>query len=177
MGADPYSRQRRKRQATRLLHGFVGNGVNALHRYGVVENIAEQFHNAAIGTVAKHEHGHDEPSQPTLGHRDREKHLVITRRGWGKGLLESLLGLVGLHIDELAADFVVRRHLHHRLRARESMHSQGLALRSIEELGGTGLARLLRRGEGRTGRLDAHVCFLHETRVREKTRVWGKQAI
>jgi hypothetical protein len=43
-----------------------------------------------------------------------------------------------LRVDELAADVVVGRQLHNRLGAGESMHSQVLALLSIEELGGTG---------------------------------------
>ena len=72
-----------------------------------MEQVAEQFVDAAVGTVADQQQGQDEPPQPGRGDRQVEQDGVVVRGVGGEGLGEGLLGLVGLLVDELAADVVV----------------------------------------------------------------------
>ena len=88
-------------------HGGAGDVVDGAQRERAVEQVAEQFVDAAVGTVADQEQGQDELLQPGLGDRQVEEDGVVGGEVGGEGLGEGLLGLVGLLVDELAADVVV----------------------------------------------------------------------
>jgi hypothetical protein len=70
-----------------------------------VEQVAEQFDDAAVGTVTEQGQGEDQLLEPGLGDWQGEEDVV--RRRWGEGLVEGVLGLGGLLVDELAADLVL----------------------------------------------------------------------
>ena len=75
-------------------------------RAWTVEKIAEHFVDAAVRTVTDEQGRQNEAFEPGLGDGQIEEDVVV---GVGriKGVGESLLGLVGLLIDEFSADAMV----------------------------------------------------------------------
>ncbi len=70
-----------------------------------VKDIAEQFDDGPVRAVADHHQGQDQLPQPSLGHREVEEDLLGLGFG-GKGAGQSILGGVGLVVEELAADLM-----------------------------------------------------------------------
>jgi len=109
----------------------------------------------------------DELADPSLSDREVEEHPVVPG-GWfrGEGVIEGLLGLLGLVVDELAADLVLLCELRDGCGAGERVESKPLSLGRGQILGRTGR----RRGEGlRTVgecMMHEHVCFLLRLGVR-----------
>ena len=63
--------------ASGLRHRLVKDVVDRADRDRIVENIAEQFHHATLGTVAVEGQAQNQLLDPRLGHRQMEKHLVF----------------------------------------------------------------------------------------------------
>jgi hypothetical protein len=79
--------------------------VDVAERQGVVEEALEEFFDAAVGTVTEEQEAEGELVEPGLGDREVEEDRVVVGRRL-EGVLESVLSLVALLIDELAADSV-----------------------------------------------------------------------
>ena len=76
-------------------------------RQGIVEEVGEQFVDAAEGTVADEGEAEDQLPQPGFGHGQPEEELRRSVRWWREGLVEGVVGVAELLIDELAADLVL----------------------------------------------------------------------
>src|SRR3954466_10435142 len=87
--------------------GLVDDVVNRPDGEVVIEEVAEQFGDAPERTVTDEDQGEDELADPGLGDRGGEEHAVVSG-GWSRreGVIEGLLSLVGLVVDELAADLM-----------------------------------------------------------------------
>jgi len=101
--------------------------VNAADREPVSEQIAEQFDDSAEGAVADEEEAENELAEKGAGDGKVEED------GFGvglrvKGLVEGLLGLVGLLVDELAADVVLPREFGDGLLLGQSVEGELLSL-------------------------------------------------
>jgi hypothetical protein len=81
--------------------------VDRAHGEVEIEEVAEQFGDAAERAVADQDQGEDELADPGLGDWEVEEDPVVVGGSvGGEGVIEGVLGLVGLVIDELAADLV-----------------------------------------------------------------------
>lgn len=74
---------------------------------GMVENVREQFADAAKGAMAEEGEAKDELAKPGLGDGQPEEQLRWITRRWGEGVVQSVLGGVELLVNELAADVLV----------------------------------------------------------------------
>ena len=74
---------------------------------GIVEEVAAQFDDAAVRAVADQDQAKGQLLQPGFGDGQMEENAVGVGVGPCKSGVESLLGLGGLLVDELAADEVV----------------------------------------------------------------------
>ena len=81
-----------------------------------------------------------ELAEQGLGDGQVKQHALVGAAG-GEGLVEGLLGLVGLLVDELPADVVFVSQTGNRLAAGEGVDGQLLALRGGQLLGGAGRDR------------------------------------
>ena len=124
-------------------HGGAGDTVQVAQRPRAVEQVAEQLVDAAVGAVAHQEQGQDESLEPDRGYRQVEQDGVVRRDG-GERVGEGVLGLVGLLVDERAADLIVLRQLGDGPGSGQGLEGQLLPLVGAQELGGTG-----RGGRGR----------------------------
>ena len=129
-------------------HGGAGDTVQVAQRPRAVEQVAEQLVDAAVGAVAHQEQGQDESLEPDRGYRQVEQDGVAGRLG-GESIGEGVLGLVGLLIDELAADLIVLGQLGDGPRSGQGLEGYLLALVGAQGLGGTGRGG---RGRGDGGR-------------------------
>jgi hypothetical protein len=86
-------------------HGLMEDVVDGADGEGVVEQVVEDLPDASKGTVADQNQGEDELAQPRLGDRQPEEQ-IIGFIGRGKGEIKTMLSLVELLVDELAADSV-----------------------------------------------------------------------
>jgi hypothetical protein len=113
--------------------------VDRAHGEVEIEEVAEQFGDAAERTVADQDKGEDKLADPGLGDREVEEDAVASG-GWvvGEGVVERLLGLVGLVVDELTADLVLLGELRERCGVGESVEGQLLSLSRCESFGGAG---------------------------------------
>jgi hypothetical protein len=147
--------------------GLLDDVVNRSHREVVIEEVAEQFGDAAERTVPDEDQSEDELADPGLGDREVEEDPVVSV-GWFRveGVIEGLLSLVSLVVDKLAADLVLLGELGDGGRARESVESEALSLGRAEILGGAGRQGV--EGLGTVGEctMDEHVCFLLRLEVR-----------
>jgi hypothetical protein len=132
-----------------------------------IEEVAEQLGDAAERTVTDEDQGEDELADPGLGDREVEEHPVVSG-GWfrGEGVIDGLLSLLGLVVDELAADLVLLGELGDGCGARECVESESLSLGRGQILGGAGIRSV--EGLGTVGEcmIDEHVCFLLRLGVR-----------
>jgi hypothetical protein len=104
-----------------------------------IEEVAEQFGDAAERTVADQDQGEDELADPGLGDREVEEDAVVAGGSvGGEGVLEGLLGLVGLVVDEFATDVVLPGELSDGCGAGESIESELLSLGRGESFGRAG---------------------------------------
>jgi len=87
--------------------GVLDDVVDGAQRQGVVEVVAEQFLNAAEGTVAGQHQAEDETTQPGARHGQGEKELVVVRCGRRKGVLQGVTGVLDLPGDKLATDVML----------------------------------------------------------------------
>lgn len=71
-----------------------------------IEELAKQFDDAPIGTVANQYQAQYQLKQPVLGHRQMEQDILITY-GRRKGLIKRLLCLVFLLVDKLSANLML----------------------------------------------------------------------
>ena len=81
--------------------------VDAAQGEGMVEEVAEQFLNAAKGAVADEGEAKNELAKPGLGNGEPEQQPRGVDRRQGKSLVEGVVGMVELLVDELAADVLV----------------------------------------------------------------------
>jgi hypothetical protein len=107
MGTDGHGGQRLGLvdRASRFYRG-VDNVGDRAQGQGEIEDILEELDDAAERTVADEHQAEDDLAEQGFGDGDREQDLLVVGPGWGESLVESLLGLVGLLIDEFAADVV-----------------------------------------------------------------------
>jgi hypothetical protein len=144
----------------RLAHGGVDDVGDAAHRQGEVQDVSEELHDAAEGTVTNQHQAEDDLAKQGLGDRDRKQDaLGVAGFFRGEGVGENPLRLAGLLVDELAADVVVVGEAGDRLGAGEGVHGQALTLVRGKVLGVAGEGPL-RLGSGKMG---IHVCFLLRT--------------
>lgn len=87
-------------------HGAVEDIEDRAHGEVLVEEVPEQFDDPPEGAMADQSEGQNELSNPGLGDGEVKEDLVLGRCGL-EGLLEGLLGLVGLLVGEFAADIVL----------------------------------------------------------------------
>ena len=89
-----------------------------------------------------------------------EDAVVLIGSVGGEGVIEGLLGLVGLVVDELAADLVLLGELREGCGAGEGVESESLSLGRGESFGRAG-NRSVEGWRGVRGcMMDEHVCFL-----------------
>ena len=131
---------------------------DAAQRERVVQQVAQELDDAAEGTVADQDEPQDDLTDQALGDGEVKQDTLV-RGGGDKGLVEGLPRLVGLPVDELAADVVLAGEAGDRLRAGEGAYGQALALVGGKVLGGAGQGPLGLGG----GRMGVHVCFLLRT--------------
>src|SRR3981189_1685706 len=88
--------------------GLLDDVVDRAHAEVVIEEVAEQLGDAPERTVSDEDQGEDELADPGLGDREVEEDPGVSG-GWfrGEGEIEGLLSLVGLVVDELAADLML----------------------------------------------------------------------
>jgi hypothetical protein len=88
--------------------GLLDDVVHRPHGEVVIEEVAEQFSDAAERTVSDEDQGEDELADPGLGDREVEEHPVVTGGCFRvESVVEGLLSLVGLVVDELATDLML----------------------------------------------------------------------
>jgi hypothetical protein len=76
-------------------------------RQRIIEEVAEQFLDAAERTVAEERKTEDELLEPRLGEGEPEEKLRRVSRCGVEGLVDRVVGVVELLVDELAADVVL----------------------------------------------------------------------
>lgn len=81
----------------------------------------------------------NELAEPGLGDGEPEEQVGRVGRGWGKSLVEGLVGRVELLVDELAADLVPVRQVGDRLTG-EGIQGELLANRRRQQTGRSGRA-------------------------------------
>ena len=111
-----------------------------------VEDVAAQRVDAAQGAVTAEDQTEGELPEPGLGDGEVDENAAIAGVG-SEGLVEGVLGLVGLLVDERAADVVGGGKVAEGLGTREGSNGELLALVRKELLGSTGG----RRGGGGAG--------------------------
>jgi hypothetical protein len=77
------------------------------YRHGIVEEVVEQFGDAADGAVADEGEAQDQLAEPGLGDGQPEEQLRRISRRRGEGVVEGVVGVVQLLVDELAADVLL----------------------------------------------------------------------
>jgi hypothetical protein len=118
-------------------HGTVDDVVDDAQGEGVVEEVAEQFVDAAQRAVADEDQAEGQLVQPSLGDgKVKEDGAVLGVRV--EGVSEGLLRFVGLLVDELAADVMGGGEVADGLCAGEGVEGQMLALVRRESFGGDG---------------------------------------
>src|SRR5207249_3238797 len=83
-----------------------------------------------------------------------------------EGVIEGLLRLVGLVVEELAADLLLPGDSREGSGAGERIEGESLSLGGAELLGGAGRRGIERSGTVGGGMMDEHVCFLLRLGVR-----------
>ena len=127
------------------LHGGVSEVVQVAERTRAMEQVAKQFLDAAVGAVAHQEQGQDQPLQPSLGDRQVEQDGVLGRGRGEEGLGEGVLSLVGLLVDEFAADVVVKGQLG------DGVAGEGVQGELLACCGGQGVRGAARGGDSGAG--------------------------
>jgi hypothetical protein len=142
--------------------------VDRAHGEGVIEEVAEQLGDAAERTVSDEDQGEDELSGPGPGDREVEEDLVVSGRFRGEGVIEGLLGLVGLMVDELSTDLMLLGDPREGCGAGEHVERKALSLGGVEPFGRAGSRG--DEGLGTVGEcmMDEHVCFLLRLGVRRR---------
>jgi hypothetical protein len=152
-------------------HGASDDVMDVAHGDGGVEEVAEQFDDAAVGTVADEDQRQDQLPQPGLGDGEMEEDLI----GGGFGLegpCQGVPGDVGLLVEELAADLMTAGQVGDRMGRTEDLDGEILTLRRQQPLGGPrwgcGQRSEVALWEQERGRsLTIHACFLRVRRGSE----------
>lgn len=93
-----------------LIDCLLEDVVDGADREGMIEQVSEQFTDATERAVADEDQAQDQLAQPRSGDGQPEEQ-ILWGSGRGEGQVETLVGLVQLLIDELAADVVVMSEL------------------------------------------------------------------
>ncbi len=101
--------------------------VDAAQAHGHAQQVAQELDDAAIRAAADQRQPDDHLTQPGPGHRQLEQHLVV-RRGRRESIIQRRLGSVRLLVDELAAHPVPGGEAADRLRSRQRLKGQVLAV-------------------------------------------------
>ena len=101
----------------------------------IIEEVAEQFDDAAGRTMADQDQAQDQLPQPGRGDRQVEEDLVGRCRRRGEGLVEGLLGGVDLLREELSADLLLPGQRRDRFGAGEDLDGQISPLLGEQPLG------------------------------------------
>ena len=94
---------------------------------GRAQQVAQELDDTAIRAVADQRQADDHLAQPGLGHPQLEQHLAV-RHGRREGISQCDAGLVRLLVDELVADPVPGCQVADRLRSRQRLNGQVLAV-------------------------------------------------
>ena len=87
-------------------HGLLDDVMDGAERQGGIEDIGEQFADAAQRAVAGQDQTEDELTKPELADRQVEEDIVLGG-GRGESVIDPFVGTVDLLVDELTADLVV----------------------------------------------------------------------
>jgi hypothetical protein len=112
-----------------LPRGRLKHVVDAADADGHAKQVAQELHDAAIRAAGDQRQADDHLAQPDLGHRQLEQHLAV-RHGRREGISQCDAGLVRLLVDELAADTMPGGQVADRLRSRQRLNGQVLAVTS-----------------------------------------------
>jgi hypothetical protein len=127
--------------------GPLDDGLHAAQADRVVEQVGQQFDHAPQGTAADEHQAEDELLQPGLGDRQPEEDAFAVGGVGGEGAVEGLLRLVGLLVDELAADVVVVGEAADGLGVGEGVQGEVLAGVRGQQAGRRGAGRGRDRGQ------------------------------
>jgi hypothetical protein len=92
----------------RCSDGVLDDGVDRTQRDGVVEEVGEQFNDAAKGAMADEDQGQDELANPGAGDGEVEQDRLVVVGLGSEGLVKGVVSEGELLVDELAADLVLR---------------------------------------------------------------------
>ena len=120
--------------------GLVQDVVDRAQGERIVEEVAEQFLDAAEGAMADKAETEDELSEPGLGDGQPEEELRRVGGRGVEGLVDGVVGVVELLVDELAADLMLLGQVGDGLSG-EGVQCQLLAYRQGQQTGGSGKAR------------------------------------
>ena len=130
----------------RVCHRRADDVVDRAQGDRVVKQVAEQFDDAAQGTMAEQDQGQHQLVEPGPRDRQVEKDFLVGRRR-REGLVKGALGLGRLLVDELATDLVLIGEGGDRF-TRQRVKGQSLALQGQQGLRGCGGAAGLGRSRG-----------------------------
>jgi len=111
----------------RLPRGRLEHVVDAAQADGQAQQVTQELHDAAIRAAADQRQPDDHLTQPRLGHRQIEQHLVV-RRGRRESVIQRRDSLVRLLVDELAADPVPGGQVADCRRSRQRLNGQVLTV-------------------------------------------------
>jgi hypothetical protein len=91
--------------------GVLQDIVDGSQGEGKVEEVGQQFEDAAQRAVTDQDQAEDQLLQPGFGHGEPKEDRRFLGGGRSKGLIESVVGVVELVVNKLAADLVLVREL------------------------------------------------------------------
>ena len=160
---------------TCLGDGILHDVVDRADRHVDAEEVAVEFVDAAIGTVADQGQAQSGLLEPILGNRQKEEDRIVGLVG-REGIDQRGLSDVGLLIDKLAADAGLLGESGDGVVAGESLHAEGEPFAGAEGFGGAVVGDgLLQSADG--GNRMAHVCFLREKTGDVRTTSLGETDI
>jgi len=111
----------------RLPRGRLEHVVDAAQADRHSQQVTHELHDTAIRAAADQRQPDDHLTQPGLGHRQLEQHLIV-RRGRREGIVQRSTSFVRLLVDELAADPVPGGEITDRRRAGQRFNGQVLTV-------------------------------------------------
>ena len=115
----------------RLVRGRLKQIMNGAHTDGYAQQVAQKLDNATVRAVADQRQRDDHLTQPSLGDWQLEQRFVF-RRGGQESVIQCGARLVCLLVNEFAAHSVSERQIAYRLRLRQRLNGQVLAITFLQ---------------------------------------------